>query len=311
MVRATARVHERVQEYLDVVMQRSKLQVMIEATIAEVSLNNSYQQGIDWSILRRGNFGLNLVQSVLGTSPASVNSSIFVADYASSRLNATLRLLESFGTVRVLSSPKLSVLNNQTAVLRVTDNRVYFTIQASTTTTANVAAVTTFTTTPHTVGIGFTMNVTPQISDSSAVILNVRPVVSRIVGFVNDPNPDLARIGVVSRIPEVQMREMESMVRIDNGQVAVMGGLIQDSVSDTEDGIPGLNRIQDLGSLFTHRNRENRKTELVIFIRPVVIRDASIDGDFRELRDLMPAGDFLSRPNPGKEPLIPLLRQAP
>jgi len=306
MVRTTARVHEKIQEYLDRLTARSSLQVLIEATIAEVELNNQYQQGIDWTILRSGIAGLRLSQSVTGTSPAGVNSSIFVADYISSRFNATLKLLESFGTVRVLSSPKVSVLNNQTAILKVTDNRVYFTITATTTASANAPAVTTFTTTPHTVSIGFTMNVTPQISDGDSVILNLKPLLTRVVGFVNDPNPDLAKANVVSRIPEVQTREMESIVRINSGQIAVMGGLIQDSISDVEDGVPGLNRVPGVGTLFTHRNQGIRKTELVIFLRPVVVRDPSIEGDFRAFRDMLPDGDFLRRPNPGKtEPLIP------
>lgn len=305
MVRATARVHEKIREYLDQLMVRSNLQVFIEATIAEVQLSNQYQQGIDWSVLRNGIAGLRLAQSVTGTSPAGVNSSLFVADYASQRFTATLRLLDSFGTVRILSSPRISVLNNQTAILKVSDDRVYFTITASTTTSSTGPAVTTFSTTPQTVAIGFTMNVTPQISSTDAVILNLKPLITRIVGFVNDPNPDLARVGVVSRIPEVQAREMESMVRIGSGQIAVMGGLIQDSLSDVEDGVPGVNRLPGLGTLFTHRNRENRKTELVIFLRPIVVRDASIDGDYRAYRELLPREDFMSRPNPGKPLLLP------
>jgi general secretion pathway protein D len=303
MVRATSRVHEKIREYLDRLMMRSNLQVFIEATIAEVQLSNQYQQGIDWSVLRNGVAGFRFAQSVTGTSPAAVNSSIFVADYASQRFTATLRLLDSFGTVRILSSPRISVLNNQTAVLKVSDDRVFFTVQATTTASNNAPAITTFTTTPHTVAIGFTMNVTPQISDTDTVILNLKPLITRIIGFVNDPNPDLARLGVVSRIPEVQAREMESMVRINSGQIAVMGGLIQDSLSDVEDGIPGLNRVPGVGTLFTHRNRDNRKTELVIFLRPIVVRDASVDGDYRAYREFLPSSNFMGRPNPGK-PLV-------
>jgi general secretion pathway protein D len=223
----------------------------------------------------------------------------------------TLRLLESFGNVRILSSPKISVLNNQTAILKVVDNRVYFTIRGETTSAANVGTTTTFTTTPNVVPVGFIMNVTPQISDTDTVLLNLKPAVTRIIGFVNDPNPTLANpcgIGVsscnltpiVSRIPEIQTREMESMIKVNSGQIAVMGGLIQDSNTDNEDTIPGLFQLPNFGAIFGNRNRENRKTELVIFIRPMVVRDPSIDGDFRAFRDLAPDADFMSRPNPGK-----------
>ena len=105
---------------------------------------------------------------------------------------------------------------------------------------------------------------------------------------------------IVSRIPEIQTREMESMIKVNSGQIAVMGGLIQDSNTDNEDTIPGLFQLPSVGAIFGNRNRENRKTELVIFIRPMVVRDPSIDGDFRAFRDLSPDANFMSRPNPGK-----------
>ena len=311
-IRATSRQHEKIQEFLDQVQSSAKRQVLIEATIAEVELNNNYQQGIDWSLVRHGGPGsLNVAQSVQGTSLAGVNSSFLVLNYAATGVGVTLRLLESFGNVRILSSPKISVLNNQTAMLKVVDNRVYFTIKGDTTSAANVGTTTTYTTTPNVVPVGFVMNVTPQISDTDTVLLNIKPSVTRIIGFVNDPNPTLANpcgIGVtgcsvtpiVSRIPEIQTREMESMIKVNSGQIAVMGGLIQDSNTDNEDTIPGLYRLPSVGVIFGNRNRTNVKTELVIFIRPMVVRDPSIDGDFRAFRELAPDANFMSRPNPGK-----------
>jgi len=311
-IRATSRQHEKIQEFLDQVQSSAKRQVLIEATIAEVELNNNYQQGIDWSLVRHGGPGsLNVAQSVQGSSLAGVNSSLLVLNYAATGVGVTLRLLESFGNVRILSSPKISVLNNQTAMLKVVDNRVYFTIKGDTTSAANVGTTTTYTTTPNVVPVGFVMNVTPQISDTDTVLLNIKPSVTRIIGFVNDPNPTLANpcgIGVtgcsvtpiVSRIPEIQTREMESMIKVNSGQIAVMGGLIQDSNTDNEDTIPGLFQLSGVGAIFGNRNRTNVKTELVIFIRPMVVRDPSIDGDFRAFRDFAPDASFMSRPNPGK-----------
>jgi type II secretory pathway component GspD/PulD (secretin) len=134
VVRATSRQHEKVQEFLDQVLATVKRQVLIEATVAEVQLNNEYQRGIDWSIVRKGASGVSLFGNRAGT-PAGVDTSAFIIDAAAPSLNfqATIRLLESFGDVRVLSSPKLSVLNNQTALLRVTRDIVYFTITPSST----------------------------------------------------------------------------------------------------------------------------------------------------------------------------------
>src|SRR5438128_737583 len=152
IVRATSRQHEKIQEFLDQVMANAKRQVLIEATIAEVQLNNQYQQGIDWSALRtRGltSVSANQISSgnvtttpafplgVTGTAPGSLPSApafpnlFTLAASRGTSFAGVLQLLESFGTVRVLSSPKLSVLNNQTALLRVVDNIVYFNVQVS------------------------------------------------------------------------------------------------------------------------------------------------------------------------------------
>ena len=319
-IRASSRQHEKIQEFLDQVLANAKRQVLIEATIAEVQLNNQYQQGIDWSAARRGSTGFTFNQSASGTTTASPTGSLFVLGYAApnySNLLASVRLLETFGNVRVLSSPRLTVLNNQTAILKVVDNQVYFTIQATTTAgSAGVAPVTTFTTTPNVVAVGFIMNVTPQIGDADSVLLNVRPSISRIVGNVADPNPSLAApcgaagaglagcASITSNIPVIQTREMESLIKVNSGQIAVMGGLIQDRVNDLEDSVPGANRLAGIGRLFENKNLTSSKTELVVFMRPIIIRDASIDGDYRGYRTFLPDEKFMAAPNPGKSPLL-------
>lgn len=299
-IRATSRQHEKIQEFLDQVMTNVSRQVMIEATVAEVQLNNQYQRGIDWSKLRTGSAGFQF-QQVSGGTPAGVNTNAFVVGYAAGNVNfaVALKLLESFGDVKVLSSPKISVLNNQSAVLKVVDNLVFFTIKADTTTN-QTTSLTTFTSTLNSVPVGFVMTVIPQISESDSVLLNLRPTISRKIGDVTDPNPSLAAAGVASLVPVIQTREIDSMMRVQSGQVAVLGGLIQDQAANTEDGIPGVNRIPTIGDIFRQRKDTNTKTELVIFLRPVVIRDPSIDGDYRRYRDLVPNANFLRRPNPAK-----------
>ncbi len=305
-IRATSRQHEKIQEFLDQVLTSAKRQVLIEATIVEVQLNNQYQQGIDWSAARSGSTGFTFNQFGGGTTAASPSGNTFVIGAAArnySNLLASVKLLESFGNVRVLSSPRLTVLNNQTAILKVVDNQVYFTIQGTTVPgTINSATVTTFTTTPNIVAVGLIMNVTPQISDANSVLLNVRPSVSRIIDYVNDPNPSLGAI--TSRIPIIRTREMESLIKVDSGQIAVMGGLIQDEVKDLEDTVPGLSRLAGYGGFFGNKNLTNTKNELVVFMRPIIIRDASIEGDYRGYRSYVPDDKFTSAPNPGKPPLL-------
>jgi len=310
-VRATSRQHEKVQEFLDQVLLGARRQVLIEATVAEVQLNNQYQRGIDWQRLRggantvgrpafgTGTSGVEFGQSSVGT-PAAVSTTAFVLGGAITSLNFNfaLSLLESFGDVKVLSSPKLSVLNNQTALLRVVDNIVYFNVQVSVVPgTINSATTVATNTTPVTVPVGFVMNVTPQISSDDTILLNVKPSTTRLIQFVNDPNPALI---IPNKVPQLRMREMESLIKVNSGQIAVLGGLIEDSLNDIEDTIPLINSIPIIGSLFSSRNRNNTKTELVVFLRPVVVKDASIDGDFRSFRTMIPGEDFISRPNPGK-----------
>ncbi len=314
-IRATSRQHEKVQEFLDNVMTNARRQVLIEATVAEVQLNNQYQRGIDWQRLRSGGVtstgvpsfnqgasGLEFGQSSANT-PAGINTNAFVFGGAITSLNFNfaLKFLESFGDVRVLSSPKISVLNNQTAVLKVVDNLVYFTIQATQSApTVGGPGISTFTTTLNSVPVGFIMSLVPQISDTDTVVLNLRPTISRKIGDVADPNPSLAIAGVTSLVPVIQTREMESVLRVQSGQVAVLGGLMQDAVTNIEDTIPGVRDLPGIGQIFSQRRDGNQKTELVIFLRAVVIKDASIDGDYAGYRQLLPGADFFSKPNPSR-----------
>lgn len=315
-VRATGRQHEKVQEFLDLLMSSAKRQVLVEATVVEVQLNDNYQQGINWSALRRGVsggsvlIGPGLNSSGLaagatlptGVAPGSVPGMLglsYVNPFSSlGNLAASIQLLESFGKVKVLSSPKISVLNNQTATLKVVDNNVYFTITATTTAGTNSSpAITTYTSELHTVPVGFVMSLTPQIADSDEVTLNVRPSISRIVDYVEDPNPALSNaiVPVKSKVPVIQTREMESILKVTSGQIAVMGGLMQDSINNLRDEVPGLGRIPLIGNAFNMRNEKVSKSELVIFMRPIVVKDASIEGDYKDYRYLLPDAAPLNR----------------
>jgi MSHA biogenesis protein MshL len=294
-VRASSRQHEKVQEFLDQVLGSSKRQVLIEATIVEVTLSDTYQSGVDWSSLGINGLGYSFRQNLIGANFA--DAPFFSVQYSNPNaavggsISSTVKLLDSFGKTRVLSSPKLMVLNNQTAVLKVVDNRVYFTIKADTVTN-QTTSITTFTTTQNVVPIGFIMNVTPQISDVDMVTLNVRPTVTRIIGFVPDPNPALAAAKVTSNIPETQTREMESVLKVGSGQTAILGGLMLDSFEGKRDGLPLASRIPVFGDLVSYRNDKASKTELVIFIRPMVIRDASLEGDLASYRRFVPDREF-------------------
>ncbi len=316
-LRATSRQHEKIQKFLDYVLLNARRQVLIEATVVEVQLNHNYQQGINWEIFNNPPPGgiTGGMFPTPGSLAGSPTGSILTLRYNSNTFALTVRLLEQFGTVRVVSSPRISVINNQTAVLKVVQNLVYFTTSAQQSQATTGGTLATFTTTPNSVAVGFVMNVTPQISGNDVVLLNVKPTISTTIGTgVQDPNPALANpcgagtsaLGtcgiapIVSLIPQISTRELESVIKVTSGDIAVMGGLIQDQVNNTEDTIPGVNRVPVLGDIFANKNLQNAKSELVVFIRPVVIKDASLDGDYRGYRVFVPGDDFLSRPNPAR-----------
>ncbi|MCF8177842.1 MAG: pilus (MSHA type) biogenesis protein MshL [Sulfuritalea sp.] len=319
-VRATQRQHEKIREFLDEIMGNARRQVLIEATIVEVDLSDRYQQGIDWSLLYSGGGapnGRGITLKPAGPSSGQLTGGVLssIAGISYNRsigrttLTAAVNLLESFGTLRVLSSPKISVLNSQTSVLKVVDNEVYFTITVTpgTLASAGVAATAaTYASVINTVPIGFLMTVTPQISSHGEVILNLRPTISRISSYATDPNPDLAKNNVTNKIPVVQSREMESILRVQSGDIAVLGGLIQDTRDRKQDGIPGLNGIPVVGDLFKYADNRSRKTELVIFLRPTVLTDSSLDGDFQSFRSVLPnARNALTLPaDQGKPPAV-------
>jgi len=298
-VMATERQHALVQQYLDSVNAATVRQVLIECTIAEVRLSHNYQAGVDWRKLVNGGDGFrieqNLLNGALGTPPN------FVVGYGApgSDLFASLRLLEQFGKTRVLSSPKIMALNNQTALLKVVDNVVYFTFESSTSQNQTGTLIQ-ITTTPSTVAVGVVLSLTPQINETGAVTLTVRPTISRVLRFVPDPNPLLKvdsegnplRNPIENLIPEITVREMESVLQLNSGQTAVLGGLIQDTVKRNRDQVPYAGSLPRVGDVFAFRDEEVEKSELVIFLRPTTVTNPSLDSDeLKHLRKLLPEID--------------------
>lgn len=263
---------------------------MIEATIVEVTLNDGYQQGINWTQLASGG-SVNFIGDAL-------TKNAFNLSYTKSgNPDALVTMLDTFGNTKVLSSPRLSVMNNQTALLKVVENYVYFSVKADTTTTANVGTTTAYTTTPQSVSVGLVVSVTPQISDSDSVTLNVRPTITSVAREVQDPNPDLKKNAISNLVPVIRTREIESVMRVASGNIAILGGLMEDKIDYQNQRVPLLGQIPLAGELVTNRNNASKKTELVIFLRPIVIKDASLEGDYANMRSYLPGDRFFAQPN--------------
>ncbi len=265
VVRATSRQHEKVQEFLSRLTASAKRQVLIEATVVEVALNDNYQAGVDWSALGLNGLGYSFTQAFvppsLSSTPNTLSTSAFTVGYSNPRaavggsISSSVKLLDTFGKTRVLSTPMLMVLNNQTATLKVVDNRVYFTVKADTTALNQNSTTQTFTTTQNVVPVGFIMNVTPQISEGDLVTIALRPTVTRIIDQVLDPNPSLAAAKVTNLIPVTQTREMESVLRLQSGQTAILGGLMMDSFEGTTTGLAARLARADLRRLLQPAQR--------------------------------------------------------
>ena len=277
---AAPAAHERLTRYLDTLHASAQRQVLIEATVVEVALSDSFEAGIDWQLLASGLTGLSAAQVLGGqppvtaetvgrlTAPAGLVS--LVQRSGDGELGATLSLLERFGDVHILSRPRIIALNNQSSVLKVVDNRVYFTLSVERRVSEERDEIITGTEI-HTVPVGLVMSVTPFIGTGDEVMLNVRPTLSRILGFVDDPNPELALANVRNGVPEIQVREMESMLRVTSGEVAIIGGLMQEATRDDERRLPGLARLPLVGRLFARASRERSRTELLVVLRPTVM----------------------------------------
>lgn len=288
--------HREVQRFLDKISANVQRQVLIEMTIVEVELSDHYQAGVDWQRLSDngglGSNGISFDQNLLG---GNLGAAPFVSlgfngiDADGSGITGAVKALQQFGDTKVLSSPKIMALNNQTALLKVVNEEVFFTIELDIReATADIPERRTFTSEIHTVPVGLVLSVTPQISETGYVSLNIRPTISRITGFAIDPAPRLADAEFDNLIPEIQVREIESLLQVLNGRTIVLGGLMQNEVTNSKDGVPGLSRIPKIGGLFSYNNEELVKTELVIFLRPTIVTGGTSPAGTKSARDYFP-----------------------
>lgn len=282
---ASERQQEQVREYLKLLKRSVTSQVLIEAKVMEVSLTDEFSAGIDWGLLNLFNGKGSIALDVVGQSltpaldPAPAPTVDFKAAYVDSDFQAAVQAVSRFGAVHALASPRLTVLNNQSAVLNVANNQVYFEVKIDVTTQDNVTQ-TNVDSTIKNVPEGVLINVQPSIDlDNHSISMAIRPTITRIVDFVDDPSVQFVTAanniqGVQSRVPVVNVQEMDSVVKMNSGQAIIMGGLMQDRSNATQVGMPVLSEVPVLGTLFRNQGDSISKTELVIFLKATIL-----DGD--------------------------------
>lgn len=310
---ATQKQHKEVEEYLHILRRAVSSQVLIEAKIFEVDLSDEYITGIDWGVLGlsggEGSVGFmntpgrTAINTLLGAQgsgffTAATGSNIgvtsnFTMGYVGDDIQTLLQAISGFGTVRALASPRLTVVNNQSAVLNVATNQVFFDLDIDSNTDADSGNVTVeINSDIKSVPEGVLVNVIPSIDlERGTISLAVRPTITRIIDTVDDPSVSFVAAtipgaeNVVSKVPELNVQELDTVVKVRSGQPIVMGGLLQDRTDTHEEGVPVLGETPLLGGLFRKKSDLTQKSELVIFLKATILEqpEDSIDPTDRDL----------------------------
>ena len=285
---ASGKAHKQIQDYLDLVKRSVTSQVLIEAKILEVTLSDDYETGINWDLIGLPDeFGVSFQ-----TSAVTPTNTAFAASFAGNDVDAAIQAISRFGTVKALASPRVTVLNNQSAIMNVATNRVFFEVSIETTVDEGVSN-TEVESEIRNVPEGVLINVQPSIDLSNQTIaMAVRPTITRIVGTINDPGVAFQTAscgapcdGIVSGIPELNVQEVDSVIKVRSGEPIVMGGLLQDRVETDNAGVPILSETPLIGNMFKNKNDSISKTELVIFLKASILEKPS-DSIFKADKDL-------------------------
>ncbi|WP_169579601.1 pilus (MSHA type) biogenesis protein MshL [Saccharospirillum impatiens] len=289
VVRATPREHEVVAEFLDDAQLSLQRQVVIEAKVVEVTLNNEFRSGINWNTFANDLIAVGTDSSAgLSANPLSGIGDIggvFSLSVGDGNFNSMLQLLQNQGDVQVLSSPRVSTVNNQKAVIKVGTDE-YFVTEVSSRDNDDDDATSSspeFTLSPFFSGIA--LDVTPQISAENNVILHVRPSVTEVV----ERTKVITVGGTEFDLPLAfsSIRETDSIIRASSGQIVVIGGLLSQRQGASATGLPGLSQLPGLRYLFGQNRESQEKSELVILLKPVVYDEETTRNDLDRVLNRM------------------------
>lgn len=264
-------------EYLDTIQNHMNRQVVLEAEILEVSLNDEFKSGINWRLLNFEQGNLNNIvgdasRNAFNASSSAPPFAIFSSGNPSTKFQTLIDLLETQGTVKVLSSPRVSTVNNQQAVIKVGSSSFFVTNVTSNQSPSGTGTSTSSSVTLTPFFSGITLDVTPQISKNGDVVLHVHPSVSKVVD--DNKSVNLGTQGTLQLpLAKSTVRESDDIVRAKNGQIIVIGGLMSRQTDEESTSVPGASRVPFFGNLFRSNDQTSEKVELVILLRPVVPTD--------------------------------------
>lgn len=277
---ANSKIQKSVREYIEKVREATLSQVLIEAKIIEVTLKNEYRRGINWGLINgrlrlESSFANN---SLNGLSNVGAKGAPISFSYTKKDMSSILSALEEFGSTRTISNPRITAMNNQAAVLKVAQNHVYFklnydkTYASSNTDRTDISVSSDIKTVP----IGLVMFVQPSIDvTNNTVTLFLRPTITKLSDSVNDPAVDIAMRAASkdttqyeqSKVPVTEVREVASVLKLNDGEIAVLGGFMESRSSKNKSGIPGWKDIPGFGELVSSNGIGDEIVELVILIK--------------------------------------------
>jgi MSHA biogenesis protein MshL len=320
VVRALPNELRALENYLKATQLSVDRQVILEAKIIEVELNDGFQSGINWSIFNHGQHRFSVgadtsnisvetypgaavpygdvvgsLGGLLGSNQSSA-AGVFGANQAAGIFNiaaqasnfaALIRFLETQGGVQVLSSPRIATLNNQKAVLKVgTDD--FFVTNISSTTTTGTATTTTPNVTLQPFFSGIVLDVTPQIDENDNITLHIHPSISDVKAKTSEI--DLGDVGILKLpLASSTVSETDSIVRARDGQVVAIGGLMKSASVNDKAQIPAAGEIPFFGNLFKQTSRSSLKKELVILLKPTIVKNGDWSQDILQTQERIQA----------------------
>lgn len=287
-VRALPKEIAAVKHFIQSTQEHLRRQVIIEAKIMEVTLNDDYQQGVKWDQVlghvESTDLNFSTSGSIAGNAISSVIGGTTSLSFLNKDFSGVIELLSTQGNVQVLSSPRITATNNQKAIIKVGDDE-YFVTEVSSTTTTGTSTTTTpeIDLTPFFSGIA--LDVTPQIDANGEVILHVHPSVT-----ITDEQTKTIRLNnedIVLPLAQSSVRESDTIIRAKSGEIVVIGGLIETRKVDLESKTPLLGDIPIMGELFKSKSESVQKKELVILLKPIVIGHNTWKEQLQDARALL------------------------
>ena len=293
---ATEKQHAAISKYLADVEKHASAQVLIEAKVVEVTLSDTYKTGINWSWVNGTKSSVTTQNGYDSTQPIAI---VLSGLFDGSNLSASVSALEKFGETKTISSPRIHAMNNQKAMLNFADKLVYFKVDQAQSSSSNGTSTsivaTTTTSTKQEENVGVELSITPSINlKTGEIIMNIQPKLSVKSTEVTDPASPRTTDGTIitalkNVVPVIQTRQLETIAKIQSGNVVVIGGLMKETATNTETGIPFLGRIPILGWFFKSVSKVSEVVETVIFVKATIVNSGApagkVDRDLQEKFD--------------------------